>query len=175
MTFQGTPYTEMPEELKKRRNCLNCEKLFTARSGVHKYCCANCKGQYKYKDGSTTTESQYKNISGNWNRYFDRLLGKGRRGVLSRQDLLKQLEHQKGLCALTGIPLTCQLETGVKFNNNASIDRIEAGGSYAPDNIQLVCAAVNGFRVNTSIDEFIWYCEQVTNYQKKEVKFVCHT
>jgi len=175
MTFQGTPYTEMPKELRKQKECRVCGSLFTPRSGVHKYCSEACKGKWKYMIGEVTTKKQYEAISGNWSRYFDRLLGKGRRGVLSRNDLLQKLEEQKGLCALSGIPLTCTLLQGTRFPNNASIDRIEAGGTYEPHNIQLVCAALNGFRKDCTVDEFISYCAAVTDYQRKEGKFVCHT
>ena len=176
MTFQGTPYTEMPEELKKRRTCPLCSSVFTARSGAHKFCSESCKGKHKYVTKAVTTEGQYLNISGNWSRYFDRLLGKGRRGVLSRQDLLDLFEKQKGLCALSGIPLTCTLLQGTKYPNNASIDRIEAGGTYAPSNVQLVCSVLNGFRKDCTVDDFINYCTAVADYQKKkEGKFVCHT
>lgn len=167
MTFQGTPYTEMPEELRKQKTCRVCGTLFTPRSGVHKHCSETCKGKWKYMCGEVTTKKQYENISGNWARYFDRLLGKGRRGVLSRNDLLNKLESQKGLCALSGIPLTCTLLQGTKYPNNASIDRIIAGGTYAPDNIQLVCAALNGFRKDCTIEEFINYCCTVADYQRK--------
>lgn len=91
-------------------------------------------------------------------------------------EMPKELRKQKGLCAMSGIPLTCQLEQGKRFTTNASIDRIEAGGPYSPDNIQLVCAALNSFRKDTQLEEFFWFCEQVTNYQKrKEGKFVCRT
>lgn len=175
MTFQGTQYTEMPEELKKRRNCLVCGTEFIARSGPHKFCSDACKGKWKYIIGATTNETQYKYISGNWGRYFNRLLNHARRGVLTKQDLMDLLEKQGGKCALSGLELTCQLEVGKRFNTNASIDRIVAGGSYDPSNIQLVCSALNGFRRDTSLEEFIWYCEQVTNHQRKEGKFVCHT
>ena len=107
-------------------------------------------------------------ISGNWSRYFDRLLGKGRRGVLSRSDLLSLLEKQNYKCALSGIPLTCTLLQGTKFPNNASIDRIIAGGTYAPENVQLVCSALNGFRKDCSIEDFISYCKAVADYQQNK-------
>lgn len=168
MTFQGTRYTEMPEELRKQRTCRVCGTLFTPRSGVHKHCSETCKGKWKYLNGDLTTKKQYETISGNWSRYFDRLLGKGRRGVLSRNNLLSLLEKQNGKCALSGLELTCQLEQGKKFKTNASIDRIQAGGSYAPDNIQLVCAALNGFRRDTELDEFIWFCQKVTEFQNRK-------
>lgn len=126
-------------------------------------------------NGTVTNETQYKNISGSWSRYFDRLLGKGRRDVLSRTDLLELLEKQKGLCALSGIPLTCTLEVGKRFHTNASIDRIEAGGTYAPINIQLVCSALNGFRRDVSLNEFIWFCTQVAEHQhSKENDYSLH-
>lgn len=175
MTFQGTRYHEMPNELKKQKECPVCGTLFFANSGVHKFCTEACKGKWKYMNGVVTTKKQYEAISGNWSRYFDRLLGKGRRGVLSRLDLLNILEKQKGLCALSGIPLTNTLLQGTKFPNNASIDRIEAGGTYAPHNVQLVCSALNGFRKDCSVDDFINYCLKVAEYQKKEGKFVCRT
>jgi len=172
MPFQGTRYTEMPESEKKIKICLVCGNSFVARSGVHKFCTEECKGKWKYMSGIYDTKAQYKTISGNWSRYFDRLLGKGRRGVLSRQDLLDKLEEQEGLCALSGIPLTNTLTQGTRYPNNASIDRIEAGGTYAPHNIQLVCSALNGFRRDCTVTEFINYCEAVTKHQqsKKEIQ-----
>lgn len=176
MTFQGTQYHEMPKELRPQKPCRVCGTLFFPHSGVHKHCSETCKGKWKYLNGEVTTKKQYEAISGNWSKYFDRLLGKGRRGVLSRQDLLNILEEQRGLCALSGIPLTCTLLQGTKFPNNASIDRIEAGGSYAPSNVQLVCAALNGFRKDCTVTEFINYCTAVAEHQKKkEGKFVCRT
>jgi hypothetical protein len=175
MTFQGTQYHEMPKESRKTKDCRVCGKPFVPHSGVHKHCSETCKGKWKYLNGDITTKKQYEAISGNWSRYFDRLLGKGRRGVLSRNDLLTLLDKQQGLCALSGIPLTCTLLQGTKYPNNASIDRIEAGGTYAPENIQLVCSALNGFRKDCSVDDFINYCITVADYQKKEGKFVCRT
>lgn len=125
--------------------------------------------------GQMTTESQYELISGNWDRYFSRLLYHGRKGQLTREDLLLLLEKQKGLCALSGEPLTCILEKGKKCRTNASIDRLEAGGSYAPENVQLVCAVLNGFRIDTPLDEFIEFCHKVSDYQRKKGGHPCHS
>jgi hypothetical protein len=169
-TFQGTQFTETPFELRKQRACRVCDTPFTPRSGVHKHCSEACKGKWKYMNGKVTTGKQYESISGNWSKYFDRLLGKGRRGVISRNDLLKMIEDQNYRCALSGLELTCTLEQGKKFKTNASIDRLDAGGSYAPENVQLVCAALNGFRIDTTVDEFIWYCQQVAAHQSQKGK-----
>ena len=118
-------------------------------------------------NGEVTTKTQYAAISGNWSRYFSRLMRKWREG-LTTQDCLDVLEKQQGLCALSGIPLTCLLEQGKRFKTNASIDRIEAGGPYSVDNVQLVCSALNGFRTDTTLDEFIWFCTKVADYQKEK-------
>lgn len=150
--------------------------MFTPCSGVHKFCSDSCKGKWKYISGKLSTENQYKEISGNWERYFSRLLQKSfRRGRLTRDDLLLQLKKQEGKCALSGIPLTCQLEVGKRFKTNASIDRIIAGEDYSPENIQLVCSALNSWRGDTDLNEFIWFCEQVSTFNKrKEVTSAIH-
>lgn len=112
--------------------------------------------------GTVSTETQYEKISGNWFRYFSRLATN--KNGLSAKELCDKLDEQNGLCALTGIELTCKLEKGVICKTNASIDRIVAGGPYIPENIQLVCTAVNGFRKDLSVDEFVWWCTKVAGY-----------
>lgn len=128
----------------------------------------NYKRNYKVTF-SRTTEGQYKRISGRWDKYFNRLIRAKpeRRETLTPQDLIDILIHQDYRCALTGVELTCQLENGVVSQTNASIDRLEAGGPYTKDNIQLVCRAVNSFRRNVTIDEFKWWCKKVTEYAEQ--------
>jgi hypothetical protein len=82
------------------------------------------------------------------------------------------LIKQNYRCALTGKELTCILEVGQKCSTNASIDRIDAGGSYQEENIQLVCAAVNSFRNKISLPEFIAWCKAVTEHNSKEENYV---
>ena len=150
----------------KQKECVVCGNLFTPRSGPHKFCSDQCKGKWQYTSGKITTESQYQLISGNWDRYLSRLLyyGGRKRDQLTREDLLEKLEQQDYRCALSGLPLTCELKKGVKVNTNASVDRIEAGGPYTKDNIQLVCRALNHWRADTDIDEFVEFCRAVTEH-----------
>jgi hypothetical protein len=143
------------------KSCLVCNAAFTPKSGCHKFCSSECKGKWQYITGRSSTENQYTAISGNWKRYFSRLVGKKYRKDITVDQLLELLESQNGKCALSGIDLTCQLEVGVKFKTNASIDRIEAGGPYIKDNVQLVCSALNSWRSDTNLQEFIWWCKQV--------------
>jgi len=153
----------------KEKPCVVCRTMFKPRSGIHKFCSDECKGKWKYIVGTVTTDSQYKEISGNWRRYFARLLISGgqKRSSLSVDDLLSLHERQGGLCALTGETLTCQLEKGTDFVKNASVDRLEAGGPYTVGNIQLVCKAVNGFRKNLPVSAYIEWCRKVVNYAGK--------
>lgn len=148
------------------RECPECHNLFIPNNIRRKFCSDTCKGKFKYTNRDVTTESQYKNISGNWSRYLSRLIGKSKgRENLTRAILLNKLEKQKFKCALSGVTLTCMLEKGNLCITNATVDRIEAGGPYIESNIQLVCRAVNGFRTNTKMQEFIWWCNKVTEYQ----------
>jgi hypothetical protein len=145
----------------KPKPCAVCGTEFKPRSGYNRFCSDTCKGKWKYLSGQVTTETQYKKISGNWERYFSRLMARKRRENISRDDLLDLLERQGGRCALTGEVLTCKLEKGVVCPTNASIDRIDAGGPYTKENIQLVCVAMNKLRLDKSIEEFVAWCRKV--------------
>lgn len=154
-----------------KSTCPVCDEAFTPVNKKHRFCTKGCKGKWKYVNNDVTTASQYKQISGDWSRYLSRLLyAAGRkRDSLTRDDLLKKLVEQDYKCAISGLPLTCQLEKGVKFPHNASVDRIEAGGSYTPDNIQLVCKAVNSWRSDTPLDDFIEVCRAVVRFQDMKI------
>lgn len=166
MPFQGIPYTEMPRSEMKKKTCVVCGEVFVPRSGVQKACTKDCSAKAVATSGRRSTANQYKEISGNWDRYLLRLLRK--RPQLSVDILKKVLKRQNGKCAISGVPLTCKLEVGTKCKTNASIDRIVAGKEYSIDNIQLVCAAVNSWRADTDLQDFIWWCKQVTLWQENK-------
>ena len=149
----------------KEKECAVCQRPFKPLSGVHKFCSDKCKGKWKYLSGEMTTETQYSYISGNWKRYLTRLCCRShKRTDLTVEQLLEILETQNYKCALSGVDLTCQLEKGKINLTNASIDRIEAGGPYKKENVQLVCAVLNSFRKNTPLQEYIWWCKKVSEY-----------
>lgn len=144
------------------KNCCVCANEFKPKSGVHKFCSEKCKGQWQHISGRLSTENQYKSISGDWRRYFARLTNRSQqRQAISIEDCLDILEKQDGMCALSGVELTCLLEKGKKFKTNASLDRIKAGLPYHKENIQLVCSALNSWRADTNLEEFIWFCKRV--------------
>lgn len=145
--------------------CAVCGTSFQPKSGAHKFCGAICKDRWKYISGAVSTESQYRKISGNWHRYFQRLLTfKGRRESLNEDVLIALLVAQNYRCALSGVELTCLLEKGKRCWTNASIDRINAGGPYEPGNVQLTCHAINLFRRELPVEEFVVWCRLVANH-----------
>ena len=150
----------------KPKKCASCGNEFIPKSGINKFCSPQCRGKWKYITGSGSTENQYKDISGNWDRYMSRLLyyGGRKRDKLTKEILLAQLKRQNYLCALTGIPLTCILIRGKQTKTNASVDRLVAGGPYTADNIQLVCRAVNSWRNDLSVEEFVSWCRKVVDH-----------
>lgn len=153
----------------KPKACAACGTLFTPKSGIHKFCSVACKGRWKYITGTFTTERQYEQISGNWGRYLSRLMASNgrRRTNLTRDELMAQLVKQDYKCALSGVPLTCQLERGTHCQTNASVDRIVAGGPYTADNIQLVCRALNHWRADTPVHDFVEWCRRVVEHHDR--------
>ena len=150
------------------KKCVVCDSDFIPKSGINKFCSPQCKGKWPYITGKKSTENQYKEISGNWTRYFSRLLyTNGRRkDKLTRDVLLLLLKEQNHLCALTKLPLTCELSNGVISLTNASIDRINPGSEYTKENIRLVCRIVNIMKWNMSDEELFIWCQRILDGKK---------
>jgi hypothetical protein len=145
----------------KSKVCPTCNTTFVATNNFHKYCSPSCR----IPTNSDSTEWQYKRVSGNWRRYFNRLCARSfKREGLTVDMMVNLLEAQNGRCALSGVTLTCTLQKGVINRTNASIDRIDPKGAYTLDNVQLVCAVLNNFRVDTPLNEFIDWCRKVAEY-----------
>ncbi len=151
----------------KEKLCRVCNKPFTPFSGAHIFCSDECRSKWKYISGKETTASQYAKISGNWRAYYNRLANGRGRVLLPVSELLGMHDKQGGLCARTGVPMTCILEKNVQTWTNASIDRINPGGIYDRNNCQLVCRAVNLFRGNVPLGEFIEWCRRVADYNPR--------
>ena len=90
---------------------------------------------------------------------------------ISTDDIKELYENQKGLCALTGIPMTT--DTYMTKGNqhiinkmNISIDRINSDLGYIKENIQLVGAMINRMKSDLTNKEFIDFCSVISNYNK---------
>lgn len=146
-------------------NCIVCNKQFETFHPNYLCCSAECGKTNKMN-------KKYLRMSGDWTLYFKHLLSKKETDVTAI-DLVELLKKQKGKCALSGTTLTCEKVKGKYVKTNASIDRIIAGGGYNIENIQLVCRAVNSFRHDLTISEFITWCKRVAkNGLRKQKKTV---
>jgi hypothetical protein len=73
---------------------------------------------------------------------------------LSAADFRGIVERCAGLCEVSGVPLMLTI-TGLKGPYGPSLDRIESRGTYAKDNVRIVCVAVN-FALNSwGLDAFL--------------------
>jgi len=134
-------------------NCKVCDKKFETLHPKYMCCSAQCGKINKVL-------TRYLKENGNWDLYFKHLLYR-KKGNLTSSDLIKVLDNQDGKCALSGEKLTCTKIRGEVSKTNASIDRVNAGGEYNVDNVQLVCRAVNSFRNNLTVADFINWCKKV--------------
>jgi len=75
-------------------------------------------------------------------------IGRGLAWEIDEFDVFSLWESQKGLCALSGLPMQKNPKTW-------SIDRIDNDRGYTKDNIHLVLTHVNMMRGKYSIEEFI--------------------
>lgn len=146
------------------RQCKFCREDFKAKQPSQIFCKPRCKIDNRI--ANMTTEEQYKILSGNLEKYMVTLLGRKPRKEdgLTKEVLLDLYAAQKGKCALSGVDMTFKREKGVRCPTNISVDRIEAGGKYSPDNVQLVCSALNKFRVDTPLNEYIDWCKKVAEF-----------
>jgi len=81
---------------------------------------------------------------------------------LTEEDLMSLWEKQNGICPYTNLPLTPR---GNQINT-VSLDRIDSNGDYEPNNVQLVCVAINRMKLDHTEKVFIQLCRLVTQSNK---------
>ena len=128
--------------------------------GKHKktYCSIKCK-KYAYRKRANDKNK------GDWEWYFKGIInGREDRKNITPEFLKTLLEKQDHRCALSGVKMTCTKVIGDSKTiwTNASIDRIIPEKGYNVENVQLVCRAVNSFRNNMEVNDFINWCNRVT-------------
>lgn len=154
----------------------------------HTHRCLECKNRISSERYYTTEERQKKRekhkkhypakyqatakYNGNWEYYFKTLLTRKDRRELTTDSLMELLEKQGGVCAVSGVTLTCIVAPGQGHNNtNASIDRIlpgSLGGLYEIGNVRLVCGVVNKMRGVMSDEELHYWCGEIMATKKIE-------
>ena len=90
--------------------------------------------------------------------------------AIESNDLKKLFEKQNGRCAISNEPI--KIERNIKLNkqtNTASIDRIDSSKGYVIGNIQFVHKIVNLMKQDYSQNEFIEWCNKISNFQKEKI------
>lgn len=149
--------------------CQNCNSLLGfPRKVTKRFCSHDCgvawrtKNVYRYK-------YTFRHRSESPHNFMKVLLSKKRdaRSELDIQFLTELWDKQKGLCAISGLPMTYKAGEG-KVNTNVSIDQIIPGMGYTKDNVQLVTYSANLMKGTLTMAELYTMCEQILNYSRSQ-------
>lgn len=92
---------------------------------------------------------------------------------VSKEDLWELFQKQKGLCALSGVPLVISTKlrktskTGKSVDrkgHTASLDRIDNSKGYTINNVQWVHKQVNLMRRQYEVNDFLNWCKIITEF-----------
>lgn len=135
--------------------CLKCTPKLVAKTGTKNRNYNGTKNISRTIFGKIQHKAAHRNIN------FD----------LSIEDMQAKLEIQNFKCALTGMDLLCNVESGARYQseNTASLDRIDSNKGYTKDNIQWVHKDVNKMKWDFSQPHFIELCKAVTDYANKRI------
>lgn len=146
-----------------RKVCITCNTPFETNHPKHINCSPQCNNIYR-------VNQRYERDNHNWDKYYKHILSTKKDHSLTVAELIGKTAAQNYRCALSGIELTCYHKRGEIILTNASIDRINAGKEYNYDNIQIVCRAINSFRGNMEVEQFINWCKKVTENAIRQQK-----
>ena len=82
--------------------------------------------------------------------------------TITKEFIMELWNKQNGLCAISKIPMTYELDQG-RIYSNISIDQINQGKGYTEDNVQLVCMAVNQLKSDWDMDTVNYICKMIVN------------
>lgn len=126
--------------------------------------CRKCKQlQNKYARAQYNDDKKlYKVLQERWFAARDRSKIKNIPFTISKEDLIELWDSQRGLCNISKIPMTYELDNG-RVYTNVSLDQKIPGIGYTKNNIQLVCSAVNQLKSNWDMDVVKYICQQIVN------------
>lgn len=164
--------------------CRVCEKKMNLdffpvryRSGNYKNHTPICKVCDLARANAWKSSSPRNFLSG---RYTE-AKARGRRGNIpvskdfTLELLVSMYKEQKGKCAVSGLPMTWEIEVFKKANadnrrgTNISIDRINSSKGYEPKNIRLVCEKVNQIKSSMNdVDLYFWSAQIASSMSSKD-------
>lgn len=84
---------------------------------------------------------------------------------ITKEYLRELWDKQSGICALSGIPMTFDINKG-RVWTNVSIDQINHKEGYTKDNIQLVCMAANQMKSDLDLSTLLYFCKSIIDNNK---------
>lgn len=147
------------------KKCDVCGNEFETYTKKKKFCSKECwKAAQRvahFKHRTKPYISPMKYLTQRW-RDIKMQCAKGRRHgsikfTLGKQDLQRKWEEQKGICALTGLPMT-HIWKGGFVGSNISVDRIENDKPYSNSNTRLVCRIANHMKFQMTDSELLTIC-----------------
>lgn len=141
--------------------CNYCGISFKGHSN-RKYCSSSCTG----KKNDSIRRTNLTKISNLDHFLKEKILLSKKRGKypveVSYEDLKSLWDLQKGLCAISKVPMTYQKGQG-KVETNVSMDRIDSSLPYILSNVQLVCAQVNYMKNTVTQEKLLYWCREIIN------------
>ena len=155
------------------RQCKMCSREFKTITKKKVYCTHACckRGQYvfanrKHRAKAYISAEAY--LLKRWREIKNQTESGRRHGnrkfTLSRDDLANKWNEQRGLCALTGFPMT-HVMGGHFVMTNASVDRIDNNGPYSNNNTRLVCRMANHMKFQMTDLELVEWCSAIVRTQ----------
>lgn len=80
--------------------------------------------------------------------------------LVSLKYLIALYEQQRGICAISGIPMHITTD---QSDLSVSVDRIDITQGYVEGNIRLVCTRINLMRSTLNDHDFLWWCRAMVN------------
>lgn len=126
--------------------------------------CKECKRKQNLKAREEYSDEKklYKTIQERVLAAKRRAKGKGIPCTITKEFILDLWNKQNGLCAISKIPMTYEMDAG-RVYTNISIDQIEQGKGYTEDNVQLICMAVNQLKSDWDMNTVKYICKMVVN------------
>ena len=164
-----------------KRTCVVCKQEFSRKSfSNHEWVgsdavikCVSCATLITYQSRNKSLHAYLKYSWGNLKR--KRKNSTTAKYVIDPDidvDLLIKLWNaQKGLCAVTRLPMTWSIvskEDISKLRTNVSVDRIHNDIGYTTRNIRLVCAHINHMKGTTDDSELYWWSRAIVESLTKE-------
>lgn len=147
------------------RQCPNCDatvshlrRNYCVHASLNKQPCKKCSNINNHPSGMVGS------VRVAWYNAFQKsALSRGLVWELSIEFVDAMYELQERKCALSGLDIAW---SSTHWDHTASIDRIDNGRGYVPDNIQLVHKEVNMMRGSLEPERFVELCALVANKVK---------